>query len=87
MIAGVGVAVISLVGKMLTTAALDTIHLGVDLRGYFAWSFMDNLEWAEGWTKRFGIVHVEPTTQKRTPKFSAYFFKELLATRRKITSP
>ena len=68
-------------------AALDAIDLGVDLRGYFAWSFMDNLEWAEGWTKRFGIVHVEPTTQKRTPKLSAYFFKELLATRRKITSP
>jgi beta-glucosidase len=70
------------------SAALDAIDQGVDLRGYFAWSFMDNLEWAEGWTKRFGIVHVDPITQKRSPKLSAYFYRELLVRRnRKRTLP
>jgi beta-glucosidase len=54
-------------------AALDARDRGVDLRGYFAWSLMDNIEWAEGLLKRFGIVHVDTTTQARTPKSSAHF--------------
>ena len=41
---------------------------GVDLRGYFAWSLLDNLEWSLGYSKRFGIVHVDFETQERTPK-------------------
>jgi beta-glucosidase len=57
----------------------DLIKEGVNLKGYFAWSFIDNFEWAYGYTKRFGIVHVDFTTQKRTPKDSAYFFRDVIA--------
>jgi beta-glucosidase len=59
------------------SAALDALEQGVDLRGYFAWSLFDNLEWAEGWTKRFGIVRVDADTQRRTPKDSALFLREV----------
>ncbi len=54
---------------------------GVDVRGYYAWSLLDNLEWAEGWTKRFGIVRVEPGTLNRLPKDSALWWRDRLATR------
>jgi len=50
------------------------IQEGYPVRGYFLWSFMDNYEWAEGYTKRFGIVHVDYRTQKRTPKLSANWY-------------
>ena len=52
-------------------ACLDARAKGVDLRGYFAWSLMDNFEWACGYEKRFGLVHVDYETQARTPKTSA----------------
>ncbi|HEX6901257.1 MAG TPA: GH1 family beta-glucosidase [Thermoanaerobaculia bacterium] len=51
---------------------------GVDLRGYFAWSLLDNFEWSLGYSKRFGIVHVDFETQKRTPKQSARFYAEVI---------
>jgi beta-glucosidase len=57
----------------------DLIRQGVNIKGYYAWSFMDNFEWAYGYTKRFGIVHVDYATQKRTPKNSAYFFRDVIA--------
>jgi beta-glucosidase len=50
---------------------------GADVRGYFAWSFLDNFEWAEGYAKRFGLVHVDYDTQVRTPKTSAHFYAEV----------
>ena len=51
---------------------------GVDLRGYYVWSLMDNFEWAHGYSQRFGIVHVDFFTQKRTPKKSALMLQRLL---------
>jgi beta-glucosidase len=52
---------------------------GVPVKGYFCWSFMDNYEWADGYAYRFGLHYVDFTTQKRTPKLSAYFYKEVIA--------
>lgn len=62
-------------------AALDAKDQGVDLRGYFAWSLMDNIEWAEGLAKRFGIFYVDHVTQVRTPKDSAKLIRELISSR------
>jgi beta-glucosidase len=53
---------------------------GVDCRGYFAWSFMDNFEWAEGYKHRFGLIHVDFETLARTPKDSATWYGELIRT-------
>jgi beta-glucosidase len=55
--------------------ALDA---GVDLRGYYLWSFMDNFEWAFGYSKRFGIVYLDYETQRRIPKDSAYWYRNLI---------
>ena len=55
---------------------------GVDIRGYLAWSLFDNIEWAEGWRQRFGLVHVDQDTQVRTPKTSAHWLRELQQQRR-----
>ncbi len=52
---------------------------GVPVRGYFLWSLMDNFEWADGYTSRFGIHYVDFATQKRTPKLSASFYREVIA--------
>ena len=59
-------------------AAHDAIRQGVDLRGYFVWSLMDNFEWSAGYTKRFGIYHVDFGTQRRTPKASARFYSGVI---------
>jgi beta-glucosidase len=59
-------------------AAHDAIAQGVDLRGYFAWSLLDNFEWSYGYGKRFGIVHVDFDTLERTPKASARFYAEVI---------
>jgi len=54
---------------------------GVDLRGYMVWSLLDNLEWSLGFSKRFGIVHVDFATQLRTPKDSARYYARVIASR------
>ncbi|MFP4416870.1 MAG: GH1 family beta-glucosidase [Chitinivibrionales bacterium] len=54
---------------------------GVDMRGYFYWSIMDNFEWAQGYKERFGLIHVDFSTLKRTLKDSALFYKEVIASR------
>jgi beta-glucosidase len=54
---------------------------GIDLRGYFAWSLLDNYEWACGYALRFGLVHVDYATQVRTPKSSAYAYRMIRETR------
>lgn len=59
-------------------ALAGLIRAGVDLRGYYVWSLMDNFEWAHGYSQRFGIVHVDFQTQKRTPKRSALMLQNLL---------
>jgi beta-glucosidase len=51
---------------------------GVDVRGYFVWSLLDNLEWSHGFSKRFGIVHVNFETLQRTPKRSARFYADVI---------
>ena len=55
-----------------------SIQDGADIRGYFHWSILDNFEWARGYTERFGLVHVDYETQKRTPKDSAYWFRDVI---------
>ena len=62
-------------------ACLDAIEQGADLRGYFVWSLLDNFEWAFGYAKRFGIVHVDFETLERTPKASAQWYAELTRSR------
>ncbi|WP_435235789.1 GH1 family beta-glucosidase [Psychromonas sp. PT13] len=59
----------------------NAINAGVDVKGYFAWSLMDNFEWAFGYAQRFGIVHVDYQTQKRTLKQSAIAFRNMLISR------
>jgi beta-glucosidase len=59
-------------------AAHDAIAKGADLRGYLAWSFLDNFEWGHGYDKRFGLVYVDYTTQRRVPKDSALWFREVI---------
>ena len=53
---------------------------GVDVAGYFYWSFMDNFEWKNGYTQRFGLVHVNYDTQVRTVKESGFHYKEIMET-------
>jgi beta-glucosidase len=52
---------------------------GIPVKGYFLWSLLDNYEWADGYEKRFGITYVDFKTQKRTPKLSAKFYKDVIA--------
>ncbi|GLX00202.1 GH1 family beta-glucosidase [Microtetraspora sp. NBRC 16547] len=61
------------------TAVRQAQAEGVDVRGYFVWSLLDNFEWAEGYHQRFGLVHVDFETQERTPKASYHWLRRLIA--------
>ncbi|TYL55539.1 beta-glucosidase [Nocardioides sp. BGMRC 2183] len=61
------------------TAVAEAIERGVDIRGYYAWSLMDNFEWADGYRQRFGLVHVDYDTLERTPKRSFGWYQRLIA--------
>lgn len=58
-------------------ALADAIDAGVDVRGYFVWSLLDNFEWAQGYAKRFGLVHVDYRTQRRTPRRSFAYYRDV----------
>jgi beta-glucosidase len=62
-------------------ATRQALEQGVNLRGYFAWSLLDNFEWAFGYARRFGLVHVDFATQQRTPKASARFYADVIRSR------
>lgn len=66
------------------TALHAALAAGADVRGYFAWSLLDNFEWSLGYSKRFGIVHVDFESQKRTPKDSARFYSRVIASRGRV---
>jgi beta-glucosidase len=55
---------------------------GSDVRGYYLWSLMDNFEWGAGFSKKFGIVKLDPDTQERTPKRSAHWYRDVISTHR-----
>jgi beta-glucosidase len=60
-------------------AALRSMEDGVPLKGYFLWSLLDNFEWAHGYSKQFGITHVDNDTLQRVPKHSAYWYRDFIA--------
>ena len=63
-------------------ALRQAMDAGVEVRGYFVWSLLDNFEWAEGYRPRFGLVHVDFASQERTPKASYHWYRELIAAQR-----
>ena len=67
-------------------AVAGAIDEGADVRGYFVWSLLDNFEWAWGYDKRFGIVHVDYETQKRTIKRSGRVYAQLISEARAATT-
>ena len=78
--------VLDLHRREFTRAYLRELHRGigdgVPVKGYFHWSFMDNFEWEDGYTRRFGLTHVDYQTQTRTPKLSARYYAEIIKANR-----
>lgn len=64
------------------SAVADAVTAGVDIEEYTVWSLLDNFEWAEGFTQRFGLVHVDQKSSQRTPKASYDWYRELIASTR-----
>jgi beta-glucosidase len=69
------------------SAVLDAIEAGADVRGYYVWSLLDNFEWAYGFDKRFGIVHVDYATQERRLKASARWYAGVIASGGRLPDP
>ena len=67
-------------------AAHEAMKKGVDLRGYYAWSLLDNYEWSHGYSKRFGIVHVDYETQQRTIKSSGKYYSDVIRSKGEVLS-
>jgi beta-glucosidase len=67
-------------------AAHEAMKQGVNLRGYYAWSLLDNYEWAHGYSKRFGIVHVDYSTQQRTIKSSGRYYSSVIRSKGEVLS-
>lgn len=72
---------------MATCAIVEAIAAAADVRVYFVWSLLDNFEWASGHSKRFGLVYVDLTTQRRIPKASAWWYANLIAAKRRSPVP
>lgn len=68
-------------------ALARAVALGVDVRGYFYWSLLDNFEWNSGYTKRFGLFHVDYATQKRIAKDSALWYRDFIAAFKSTRTP
>jgi beta-glucosidase len=68
-------------------AVSDAVAAGAPVRGYFVWSMLDNFEWAEGYSKRFGIVYVDYPTLERVPKDSFYWYRDYITSRRGAPRP
>ena len=60
----------------------EALAAGVAIDGYTVWSLLDNFEWADGWTQRFGLVHVDMDSGARTPKASHRWYRDLIAAAR-----
>jgi len=67
-------------------AVLRAAADGAPLKGYFAWSFLDNFEWSLGYSKRFGLVYVDYPTLERVPKDSFYWYRDRIASRKPATA-
>ena len=67
-------------GAAMTPVAMKAMDAGIDVRGYFLWSLLDNFEWAWGYDRRFGIIRVDYDTQVRTVKDSARWYAQLIRT-------
>ena len=70
--------------QMARCGVKRAVNEGIDILGYQHWSLMDNFEWAEGYGPRFGLIHIDYKTQKRTLKDSAYFYKKVIETNAEI---
>jgi len=62
-------------------ALADAVEYGVEVQGYFVWSLLDNFEWADGYSKRFGIIYVDYETEGRTVKDSGFWYRDFLRSR------